>query len=87
MEIRLPQSLHALLREVVAARRPAWLGLVDTVKSLNLDHERRVALCHLLTEELSANGLTDDSPNERGLLIEALIDRLEPWRENDLQAG
>ncbi len=71
---------HALLLEVTEARRPQLAGLVATRDLAELTDAQRTDLRHMLTDELVAAGLgDDDEPNERGFVIEDLIDLLAPW--------
>lgn len=75
MSLTIPPKHANLLREVIAARRPELSASLDA--STKLSSEVREAMRHALAEELAATGLNqDDEPNERGQLIEELIDRL-----------
>ncbi len=66
--------------EVVEARRPQLAPLLATGDLAGLTTTERADLRHMLSDEFAASGLEDDDgPNERGLLIEDLIDLLAPW--------
>lgn len=67
----------ALLREAVARQQPDLLVLLDSLGRVPLTPEEQTGLRVAVTEELCATGLAgDDAPNERGLRLERLIDRL-----------
>jgi hypothetical protein len=67
----------SLLREVVRRHGPESLALVETIRSRLLTSEERETLRLLVSEEFVRTGLDeDDEPNERGLLLEDLIDWL-----------
>lgn len=75
MSLKLPPKLADILREIISERRP------DLIQAINasgpLSDEERDSLRQALTDELVASGLReDDEPNERGLQIEELIDRV-----------
>lgn len=66
-----------LLREVLLRRRPALLGVLDTLGAVPLADERREELREALAEELCETGLREDGePNQRGLALDDLISRL-----------
>jgi len=66
-----------ILREIVELRDPSLLPLVDSLPGRGLDEGQREILRGILADELSETGLDpDDSPNERGYVIEDLIDWL-----------
>lgn len=74
---RVPEDLRQLLLEVIAARRPDLLSILVTEPPGELDDALRSELRIALGEELCETGLrVDDEPNERGLLLESLIDVL-----------
>jgi hypothetical protein len=67
------ELLRRLVREIVTARAPDQVGLLDKIGS-GLDDETRESLREILASELVETGLqSDDEPNERGLLIEGAI--------------
>lgn len=75
MSLKLSPDLAAILRGVVEARRPDLIHLLDS--SATLAAKERQALRQALADELAATGLRDDDePNERGHLLEELIDKL-----------
>ena len=70
------EVLRRLVREVVSARAPDRIGLIDKLGS-RLDQSTRESIRHILADELLETGLgPDDEHNERGLLIESAIDWL-----------
>lgn len=70
------EVLRRLIREVISARAPDRIGLIDKLGS-RLDESTRESIRHILADELVETGLRpDDEPNDRGLLIEAAIDWL-----------
>jgi len=66
-----------LLREVVSTHCPSLLPIVVSIGSADLTTDQREEIRNALAAELVQNGLgEDDEPNERGLLLERLIDLL-----------
>jgi hypothetical protein len=66
-----------LLREAVMRNAPTLEPLLPIVGKRLLTENEREHLRAALADELAATGLTDeDEPNQRGLQIEELIDRL-----------
>ena len=77
MALPLPHKLSALLSEVIWKRDPNLIGPVSSLQDVQLTHDQREELRQAVTDELIETGLRDDDePNERGLLLEELIDRL-----------
>jgi|GEM_PF-1039660 len=75
MKAQMEAGLYALLREVVERHCPQYLSKLGSGDRL-MKHEK-FALQQATTDELLATGLReDDEPNERGLLLESLIDFL-----------
>ena len=73
----LPRRLVPILHEVVLKYHPEGLSMLKVDGSPTLDLERCHQLRQSCTDELCATGLTyDDEPNERGYLLEELIDWL-----------
>lgn len=53
------------------------IGVLDSLQDVQLTEYQRDELRQAVTDEFSETGLRkDDEPNERGLLLEELIDRL-----------
>jgi hypothetical protein len=76
MAVALSGKLSALLSEVLWKRDPSMIGIV-AFQSAVLTNDQREELRQILTDELMDTGLgDDDEPNERGLLLEELIDKL-----------
>jgi hypothetical protein len=76
MAVALSGKLSALLSEVLWKRDPSMIGIV-AFQSAELTNDQREELRQILTDELMETGLgDDDEPNERGLLLEELIDKL-----------
>jgi hypothetical protein len=76
MAVALSAKLSALLSEVLWKRDPSMIGIV-AFQSAVLTNDQREELRQILTDELMDTGLgDDDEPNERGLLLEELIDKL-----------
>ena len=66
-----------ILKEVLSKRRPYTLPLLDSLGSASLTDEQREELRGAIAEELIEAGLgPGDEPNQDGLLLESLIDRL-----------
>jgi hypothetical protein len=64
-----------LLRNVVAARQPELLPLIDKLDGLSDSEINK--LTSLIGDEFMETGLREDSePNERGLQLEEVIDLL-----------
>jgi hypothetical protein len=77
MAVALSAKLSALLSEVLWKRDPSMIGIVASFQSAELTNDQREELRQILTDELMETGLgDDDEPNERGLLLEELIDKL-----------
>lgn len=69
--------MSELLSEIVWKREPSLIGAVASLQKIQLTAEQREDLRQAVTDELIETGLRDDDePNERGLLLEELIDRL-----------
>lgn len=65
------------LAEIVAKQDPALEPLMKRLGSILLSREEREALRGAVSDELAETGLDSDSePNERGLFLEGLIERL-----------
>lgn len=66
-----------LLRKVLWKHRANLMVLVDALGSIPLSNEQREELREAIADELLETGLDkNDEPNEKGLLLEKLIDRL-----------
>lgn len=78
MKKKLTSQLNSLLLDVVHKQQLASVS-IDKVQAGTLtDEERRIYL-DALSREFCETGLgPDDEPNERGLLLESLIDFLNP---------
>ena len=77
MALSLPAKMSALLSEVLSKRNPSMMGIVASFQNVGLTDDQREELRQTLTDELIETGLReDDEPNERGLLLEELIDKL-----------
>jgi hypothetical protein len=77
MAVALSAKLSALLSEVLWKRDPSMIGIVASFQSAEITNDQREELRQILTDELMETGLgDDDEPNERGLLLEELIDKL-----------
>lgn len=77
MDAKLPLRLRIVLKEILLKRTPNLAGLIDENENAQLNAEHRDELRELVTDEFCATGLRDDyEPNERGLLLEEIIDHL-----------
>jgi hypothetical protein len=67
-----------LLREVVMRHRPDLENLLDTLGKIPLGDDDRESLREAVHDEYLSTGLKNEDyePNERGLWLEELIDRL-----------
>jgi hypothetical protein len=71
----------ALLVEVLRKRSASLLPAVDRL-NIGVSHSELREVCDLLTEEFVASGLDDnDAPTQRGLMLEDLIDVLNPFTD------
>jgi len=78
---RLTVEAKRLLEEVVRRHRPELLSSLSKIDFETLSKDEALALMNAVTSELCASGLgPDDEPNERGYLLESLIDSLNPAR-------
>jgi len=77
MKNRLTPQLIDLLEDAVRKQRPTLAPLLAKLKADALSEDERRALIDVISSEFCASGLgADDEPNERGLLLETLLDRL-----------
>jgi hypothetical protein len=77
MALNLPAELSALLSEVLWKRHPSMIGIVASLQNVVLTDDQREELRQALTDEFMDTGLREnDEPNDRGLLLEELIDKL-----------
>lgn len=69
-----------LLRTVVAKRDPEMMSVVERMESGGpCADDERTRLCLLISDEFTATGLgEDDEPLPRGLLLEDLLDMVNP---------
>lgn len=66
-----------LLKEIVLKRQASLMPILDSIGIIPLTDEQREDLRETIADELLETGLDKkDEPNERGLLLETLIDRL-----------
>jgi len=73
----LPERLTLILNDVVSKHCPHLLAVLQDDMPPSVDAEQRSMLRQACGDELCATGLTDaDEPNERGFLLEELIDWL-----------
>lgn len=74
---QLSSTLKELLGGIILKHKPALMSVFELIGVQPLTEEQREALREIIAAELSESGLTEnDEPNQRGLLIEELIDRL-----------
>ena len=65
------------LREIIQKHRPSLLSILDSIGIIPLTDEQREEFRGAIADELLETGLNEsDEPNQRGLLLEDLIDRL-----------
>ena len=77
MDISISQKQMDLLREVLKDRQPDMLATVARAALTTLNQKQRQTICEAIAEEIATTGLKDDSePNQRGLLLEDIIDAL-----------
>lgn len=70
-----------VLREVVTRRAPALFPLLSGAASGTISDAEIDAFLDALSEELLESGLhTSDEPNERGLLLESLLNDINRVR-------
>lgn len=72
-----PNRIANLLREVITKYRPDLIGVFYSPQTGDLTAQQRMDLREAVGNELCETGLREnDEPNERGLLLEELIDWL-----------
>lgn len=72
-----PQRLGGILNEIVSKYHSEWFGIFQAGTPPRLTLEQRFALQQACGDELCTTGLgEDDEPNDRGYLLEELIDWL-----------
>ena len=77
--IRFTPQLATLLDEVIRKRRGDLIPSLSKVQSGTLTEDERQAFLQAITDEFCASGCgSGDEPNERGLLLESLLDCLNP---------
>jgi hypothetical protein len=77
MPIRLPASMTELLSEAVTKHRPDLTHLITALPDEELSEDQREELRQAVADEFCETGLREvDEPNQRGLILEELIDRL-----------
>jgi hypothetical protein len=77
-------SMYCLLFEILEKRSPQLLPLLERAKMGTLESTEVASLCQIVTDEFCETGLLSDSePNERGLLLEVLIDTLREAESKD----
>lgn len=77
MTIRLPAELDFLLRDVARQQHVDISLLRNEEGDWMLDSIQRQELMDAVSDEFACSGLKpDDEPNERGLALENLLDRL-----------
>jgi hypothetical protein len=77
MALRLPSKMSDLLSEIIWKRCPDMIGVLGSLQDVQLTDYQRDELRQAVADEFSETGLRkDDEPNERGLLLEDLIDHL-----------
>lgn len=73
----LTNAENSLLREAIINRNESLIYLLDTLGIKPLTIEQRQDLRGAIADELVFAGLNeDDEPNERGMALESLIDKL-----------
>jgi len=66
-----------LMKEVVLKHNPSLLPILNSLGQVQLTFEQRESLREAISDEFIETGIKgNDEPNERGLLLERLIDRL-----------
>jgi hypothetical protein len=66
-----------ILRELLLKHNPSFLPLLDSIGEEALTIEQRESLREVILDEFLETGIEeDDEPNERGRMLEQLIDRL-----------
>lgn len=71
------QEQLTLLHEVISKCSPESLAILDHIGESPLTSEQREELREIIWMEFCNTGLREDSePNERGLVLEGLIDML-----------
>lgn len=72
---------RALLTEVIEKQKSSLYPIIDKIDTGVITNEERSLLVEAITQEFCATGIGhDEEPNERGLLLEALLDALNPIR-------
>jgi hypothetical protein len=77
MSERLAPAQMDLLREVVEKHAPALLPLLEGGRIFALSDDDAAAFSAAIADEFIATGLqADDEPNDRGLALEELVDKV-----------
>lgn len=66
-----------LLKEVVSKHNPSLLPMINSIGQVPLSFEQRESIREAIADEFIETGVGEnDEPNDRGLSLESLIDRL-----------
>lgn len=66
-----------ILKELILKRNPSLLQVLDSIGKESLTIDQRESLRDLILDEFLETGIEeDDEPNDRGHILEQLIDRL-----------
>jgi hypothetical protein len=77
MTIPLKREEINLLKDIVSRNNPSLMWIVDSIGKSPLSVDQREELRGVIATDIIQTGLREDyEPDERGLLLENLIDRL-----------
>lgn len=75
----LNSKFYELLLDVLNKYQPSMLNYVRSPSEILLSDEQRKIVCNLISDELLETGLKENlEPNPRGLLLEDLLDLVNP---------
>lgn len=81
MKPKLTPKMSDVLKEVIHEHCPDLFSNIESFKIKDLTPEQISQLCETITDEFCATGLKSDSePNERGILLEELLDYVKNFQ-------
>lgn len=76
------EQLFHTMNEILAKRAPELSFVANSINELSfISYNDRMSICDALADEFSETGIRGDfEPNDRGILIENIIDIVNPSR-------
>jgi hypothetical protein len=76
-----PEGYFGLLREVIEKRAPELLPALREGSEVVIREDQKRVVQELIGDEFAETGLRDNQePNDRGLVLENLIDVFSPYK-------